>query len=90
MVKKHVTVGELIEILTQPRDTTMDTNVVFYFLQGYDLESMEIESVLHFDETPTVKNVSQTGGNRVEITLKRIGTDEGGNSADDDVGVSIL
>lgn len=90
MVKKHVTVGELIEILTQPRDTTMDTNVVFYFLQGYDLESMEIESVLHFDETPTVKNVSQTGGNRVEITLKRIGTDEGGNSADDDVGVSVL
>tara|TARA_B100000085_G_scaffold33114_1_gene27265 strand:+ start:384 stop:656 length:273 start_codon:yes stop_codon:yes gene_type:complete len=90
MVKKHVTVGELIEILTQPRDTTMDTNVVFYFLQGYDLESMEIESVFHFDETPSVKNVSPTGGNRVEITLKRIGTDEGGNSADDDVGVSIL
>ena len=25
-----------------------------------------------------------------EITLKKIGTDEGGNSADDDVGVSIL
>ena len=90
MVNKHVTVGELIEILTQPRDTTMDTNVVFYFLQGYDLESMEIESVFHFDETPTVKNVSPNGGNRVEITLKRIGTDEGGNSADDDVGVSIL
>ena len=90
MVNKHVTVGELIEILTQPRDTTMDTNVVFYFLQGYDLESMEIESVFHFDETPSVKNVSPTGGNRVEITLKRIGTDEGGNSADDDVGVSIL
>ena len=79
MVKKHVTVGELIEILTQPRDTTMDTNVVFYFLQGYDLESMEIETVLHFDEGP-----------RVEITLKGEGTDEGGNSADDDVGVSIL
>ncbi len=90
MVNKHVTVGELIEILTQPRDTTMNTNVIFYFLQGYDLESMEIESVFHFDESPTVKNVSPTGGNRVEITLKRIGTDEGGNSADDDVGVSIL
>ena len=90
MEKEHVTVGELIEILTQPRDTTMDTNVVFYFLQGYDLESMEIESVLHFDETPSVKNVSPTGGNRVEITLKRMGTDEGGNSPDDDVGVSIL
>jgi len=90
MVKKHLTIGELIEVLTQPRDTPMDTEIVFYHLQGYNLESMEIESVLHFDETPSVKNVSPTGGNRVEITLKRIGTDEGGNSPDDDVGVSIL
>ena len=79
MVKKHLTIGELIEVLTQPRDTPMDTEIVFYHLQGYNLESMEIETVLHFDEGP-----------RVEITLKGIGTDEGGNSADDDVGVSIL
>tara|TARA_Y100001937_G_C7003998_1_gene277824 strand:+ start:216 stop:488 length:273 start_codon:yes stop_codon:yes gene_type:complete len=90
MEKKHVTVGELIEILTQPRDTTMDTNVVFYFLTGYQGWQLEIDTVFHFDETPTRKNVSPTGGNRVEITLKRKGTDEGGNSADDDVGVSIL
>ena len=79
MVKKHLTIGELIEVLTQPRDTPMDTEIVFYHLEGYNLESMEIESVLHLDEGP-----------RVEITLKGIGTDEGGNSADDDVGVSIL
>ena len=79
MVKKHLTIGELIEVLTQPRDTPMDTEIVFYHLQGYNLESMEIETVLHFDEGP-----------RVEITLKGIGTDEGGNSADDDVGVSFL
>ena len=78
-MKKHLTIGELIEILTQPRDTPMDTDIVFYHLQGYNLESMEIETVLHFDEGP-----------RVEITLKGEGTDEGGNSADDDVGVSIL
>ena len=78
-MKKHVTIGELIEILTQPRDTPMDTKIVFYHLKGYNLESMEIETVLHFDEGP-----------RVEITLKGEGTDEGGNSADDDVGVSIL
>tara|TARA_B100000927_G_C16082081_1_gene315592 strand:- start:202 stop:453 length:252 start_codon:yes stop_codon:yes gene_type:complete len=83
MIKEHCTVGELIEILTQPRDTTMNTDVIFYFLQGYNLESMEIESVLHFDE-------SQIEGSRVEITLKRIGTDEGGNMPDDDVGVSVL
>ena len=79
MVKKHLTIGELIEVLTQPRDTPMDTEIVFYHLQGYNLESMEIETVLHFDEGP-----------RVEITLKGIGTDDGGNSADDDVGVSVL
>ena len=83
MVKKHLTIGELIEVLTQPRDTPMDTEIVFYHLEGYELESMEIESVLHFDDR-TIE------GPRVEITLKGIGTDEGGNSADDDVGVSIL
>lgn len=82
-MKKHLTIGELIEILTQPRDTPMDTEIVFYHLEGYDLESMEIESVLHFDKG-TIE------GPRVEITLKGIGTDEGGNSADDDVGVSVL
>ena len=41
----------------------MDTEIVFYHLEGYELESMEIESVYHFDDR-TIE------GPRVEITLK--------------------
>lgn len=40
---------------------------VYYFLEGYDLREIEIESVNHTDE------------HRTEVTLKAINTDEGGN-----------
>ena len=40
--------------------------VIFYFLQGYDLQEVEIESVIDVD-------------GRTEITFKLINTDEGGN-----------
>ena len=40
--------------------------VIFYFLQGYDLQEVEIESVIDVD-------------GRTEITFKLRNTDEGGN-----------
>ena len=40
--------------------------VIFYFLQGYDLQEVEKESVIDVD-------------GRTEITFKLINTDEGGN-----------
>ena len=42
---------------------------------------MELETVLHTD---------YDGEPVIEITVKGVGTDEGGNDPDEDVGVSVL
>jgi len=59
----------------------LNTKIQFYYLKGYDLEAMELETVLHTD---------WNGEPVIEITVKGVGTDEGGNDPDEDVGVSVL
>lgn len=75
--EKQITIGELetmCELLRQDFDADSDTPVVFYHLDNYNLEGQEIESVLPFHEAD-----NDEGRQRwVEITLKAIGTDEGG------------
>ena len=60
-------------------DLTTDNasdSIEFYFLKNHILTSVEVESVLH--------HVRDDG--RVEITLKGLGTDDGGNAmVDEDV-----
>ncbi len=48
-----------------------DENIVYYFLNNYNLQELEIESVV----------TDRQGDGRKEITFKRVGTDEGGNRA---------
>ena len=43
-----------------------ENETVYYFLQNYELNELEVESVLSVD-------------GRKEVTFKRINTDEGGN-----------
>jgi len=43
-----------------------DEQIIFYFLKDYDLAELEFETILEVD-------------GRVEITLKEINSDEGGN-----------
>ena len=62
-----------------------NTQIQFYFLKGYNLEAMEIESVIFTNDAP-----GAYAEPRIEITVKGVGTDEGGNDPDDDVGVSLL
>tara|TARA_A200000159_G_scaffold160038_1_gene179529 strand:- start:125 stop:418 length:294 start_codon:yes stop_codon:yes gene_type:complete len=62
-----------------------NTQLQFYFLKGYNLEAMEIESVIFTNDSPGLHAEP-----RIEITVKGVGTDEGGNDPDDDVGVSVL
>ena len=45
--------------------TKEDENVVYYLLENFDLQEIEIESVIMAD-------------GRKEITFKRLNTDEGG------------
>ena len=45
--------------------------VIYYFLENYNLDEVEIESDLMVD-------------GRREITFKRVGTDEGGREQDDE------
>jgi hypothetical protein len=54
-------------------DLTTDNasdSIEFYFLKNHILTSVEVESVLH--------HVRDDG--RIEITLKGLGTDDGGNT----------
>ena len=44
-----------------------DGQIVFYFLKEYELRGLEFETILEVD-------------GRVEITLREIDSDEGGNS----------
>ena len=60
-----------------------DTLIQFYFLKGYNLEGMELESVIYIND-------GDLKVPRIEITVKGVGTDEGGNDSDDDVGASVL
>ena len=60
----------------------MRTEIRLYHLKGYNLEQMEIESILYMGE--------EDDSPFIEITMKGVGTDEGGNDPDDDVGVSVL
>ncbi len=48
------------------KDLARQEEVVYYFLENYDLRQVEIESVIDVD-------------GRTEITFKLINTDEGGN-----------
>ena len=77
------TVIELIRMINPELHASVDpdTKIQFYFLKGYDLEAMELETVLHTD---------WNGEPVIEITVKGVGTDEGGNDPDEDVGVSVL
>ena len=43
-----------------------DASIVFYFLKDYTLHNLEFETILDVD-------------GKIEITFKRIGSDEGGN-----------
>jgi hypothetical protein len=43
-----------------------DEQIVFYFLKDYELKGLEFETILDVD-------------GRIEITLKEIDSDEGGN-----------
>jgi hypothetical protein len=43
-------------------------DIIYYILQDYNLESLQIESILEVD-------------GKKEITFKRLNTDEGGNFA---------
>ena len=45
-------------------------NITYYFLEGYDLREIEVESVIDVD-------------GHTEITLKLINTDEGGNAIEE-------
>ena len=58
------------------------TEIRLYHLKGYNLEQMEIESILYMGE--------EDDNPFIEITMKGVGTDEGRNDPDDDVGVSVL
>jgi hypothetical protein len=66
---------EWFNIYGQYLDTTADViqnrvddrQIVFYFLKEYELKSLEFETILEVD-------------GRVEITLREIDSDEGGNS----------
>lgn len=72
--EKQITIGELetmCELLRQDFDADSDTPVVFYHLENYNLEGQEIESVIPCGD--------KVDGDWVEITLKAIDTDEGGN-----------
>ena len=67
-------VKELIERLT---GCEPEAHIIFYNLEGYNLDSWELESIIGFPpacegEVPTV-----------EITIKPEGSDEGGNYDDD-------
>ena len=87
------TVIELLQMLNPLRKTVFpseteavlvegpNTKIQFYYLKGYNLEAMELETVLHTD---------WNGEPVIEITVKGVGTDEGGNDPDEDVGVSVL
>jgi hypothetical protein len=45
---------------------TKENETVYYFLQNYELNELEVESVLSVD-------------GRKEVTFKKVNTDEGGN-----------
>ena len=69
---------EWFNIYGQYLDTTADViqnrvddgQIVFYFLKEYELKSLEFETILEVD-------------GRVEITLREIDSDEGGNTEDE-------
>ena len=42
-----------------------DEQIVVYFLKNYELQPCEVETIIHADD-------------RIEITFKEIGSDEGG------------
>ena len=76
------TVIEFFQMLNPDREwDVMKNKIQFYYLKGYNLEAMELETVLHTDSN---------GEPVIEITVKGVGTDEGGNDPDEDVGVSVL
>ena len=52
-----------------------DSPVQFYFLDNYNLEGCEIETILYADDTKDLR----MDGEQVEITIKPYNTDEGGN-----------
>lgn len=60
----------------------MRTEIRLYHLKGHNLEQVEIESILHMEDID--------GQPFIELTVKGVGTDEGGNDPDDDAGVSVL
>jgi hypothetical protein len=49
----------------------MKTEIRLYHLKGYNLEQMEVESILHMEDID--------GQPFIELTVKGVGTDEGGN-----------
>ncbi len=93
MTIEHLTIRKLIDMLVSEPSKHVNnmlyssdqvnpkTRLQFYHLKGYDLQAMEIETVLFTD---------WDGEPVVEITVKGVGTDEGGNDPDEDVGVSLL
>lgn len=74
-MNKQLTVGELIEILQK---SPPGADVVFYHLENYNLEGQEVESIMHFDEGASVIYDDKEAV-WVELTLKAIDSDEGGN-----------
>ena len=72
---------QMYTILSDKNFATLSNKIQFYCLKGYNLEAMELETVLHTDSN---------GEPVIEITVKGVGTDEGGNDPDEDVGVSVL
>ena len=59
--------GHYLDVLTNAlTNRKSDEQVVFYFLKDYDLHSLEFETIIEVD-------------GRIEITLKEIDSDEGGN-----------
>jgi len=74
-MNKQLTVGELIEILQK---SPPEADVVFYHLENYNLDGQEVRSILHFNEGASVI-YDDTEAAWVELTLKAIDSDEGGN-----------
>ena len=52
------------------KDSIKKADIVYYLLDNYNLEELEIESEIMAD-------------GRKEITFKRLGTDEGGREGDE-------
>ena len=92
---KYLTIRQLIDMMIAEPSNHLNnflyanvkpnTQIQFYYLNGYDLKAMEIESVIYTNDDPGHYAIP-----RIEITVKGVGTDEGGNDPDDDVGVSLL